>query len=248
MEDALYSRTSPLLGEEAVLRLRSATVAVFGLGGVGSYIAEALARGGVGHLILLDGDSVSDSNRNRQLFATSSTVGMRKTEAAAARLRDINPKIGLTLYDMFYCADTADRVDLHGVTYAADAIDSVRSKLELILRCRAAGVPLICSMGTGNKLDPTRFRISDIYKTSVCPLAREMRRLCRKEGVESLKVLWSDEEPILPPPGAVPAGEEDYTPGITKKAPPGSVSFVPSVAGLIIAGEIIRHIASGPQG
>lgn len=237
MSDAFYSRTAMLLGEDGVEKLKNSTVAVFGLGGVGSYIVEALVRAGVGRLILVDGDSVAESNLNRQIIATRDTIGMRKTDAAAARARSINPDIKLELYDMFYSADTADQVDLSGVNYVCDAIDSVKSKMELILRCRDANIPLICCMGTGNKLDPTRLEIADIYKTDVCPLAREMRRLCRKAGVEHLKVLYSKEEPVTPklPPVTDSAG-------IVKRSPPGSISFVPSAAGLIIAGEVVKSL------
>lgn len=237
MSDAFYSRTAMLLGDDGIERLKNATVAVFGLGGVGGYIVEALVRAGVGRLILVDGDSVAESNLNRQIIATVDTVGMRKTDAAAARARSINPDVRLELYDLFYSAETADQVELAGADYAADAIDSVKSKLELILRCRELGVPLISCLGTGNKLDPTRLEIADIHDTSVCPLAREIRRLCRKEGVESLKVLYSREEPITP---VMPAVTDSA--GIVKRCPPGSVSFVPSVAGLIIAGEIVREL------
>jgi len=239
LTDPFYSRTEMVLGTDGTLKLCRATVAVFGLGGVGSYIAEALVRAGVGHLILLDGDSVSESNRNRQLIATKSTVGMRKTEAMAARARDINPNVKLTLYDMFYSPDTADEVDLSGVDFVADAIDSVKSKMELVRRCRDMGIPLITCLGTGNKLDPSRLKISDIYDTSVCPLAREIRRLCRKSGIDGLTVLWSDEEPITP---KMPPAEENGE--IVKRCPPGSVSFVPSVAGLMMAGHIVRHISA----
>ncbi|MBE6707979.1 MAG: tRNA threonylcarbamoyladenosine dehydratase [Ruminococcaceae bacterium] len=237
MAEEFYSRTAMLLGEDGVERLKNSTVAVFGLGGVGSYILEALVRAGVGHLILVDGDSVAESNLNRQLIATTDTVGMRKVDAAAARARSINPSIELELYDMFYTAENADSIDLTGTDYVCDAIDSVRSKMELVARCRDADIPLICCLGTGNKLDPTRLEISDIYKTDVCPLAREIRRLCRKEGVKSLKVLYSKEEPVIP---KLPPVAEDS--GIVRRTTPGSVSFVPSAAGLIIAGEVIRHI------
>ncbi len=234
----LYSRTAMLLGEDGLGRLKSATVAVFGLGGVGSYILEALVRAGVGRLILVDGDVVAESNLNRQIIATRDTVGMRKVDAAAARARAVNPAVQLSLHDLYYSADTADSVPLDGVDYVCDAIDSVKSKMELILRCRDASVPIISSMGTGNKLDPTKFRITDIYKTDVCPLAREMRRLCRKAGISELKVLFSPEEPVLPK-----AQSKDDSSEIVKRYSPGSISFVPSAAGLIIAGQVIRDIA-----
>lgn len=226
-----------LLGEEGVEKLKNSTVAVFGLGGVGSYIVEALVRAGVGKLILIDGDSVADSNRNRQIIATVDTVGMRKTDAAAARAKSINPAVEPELHDMFYSAETADAIDLSRADYVCDAIDSVKSKMEIITRCKALGVPVLSCLGTGNKLDPTRLEISDIYKTDVCPLAREIRRLCRKAGVEKLKVLYSKEEPVTPKLPPVADGAE-----IVKRTPPGSVSFVPSVAGLIIAGEVIKEL------
>lgn len=226
-----------LIGEDGIEKLKRSCVAVFGLGGVGSYIVEALVRAGVGRLILVDGDCVAESNLNRQIIAIRDTVGMRKTDAAAMRARSINPDVQLELYDLFYCADTADAVDLAGADYVCDAIDSVKSKMELILRCRDSGIPLICSMGTGNKLDPTRLEIADIYKTEVCPLAREIRRLCRKAGVEKLKVLYSKEEPVTPHLPPVTDGS-----GIVKRSPPGSISFVPSAAGLIIAGEVIKNL------
>lgn len=228
-----------ILGEDGVEKLKNSAVAVFGLGGVGSYVVEALTRAGVGRLILVDGDSVSESNLNRQIIATRDTVGMRKTDATAMRVKSINPDVEIELYDLFYSADTADSVDLSGADYVCDAIDSVKSKMELITRCRDSRTPIISCLGTGNKLDPTRLEIADIYKTDVCPLAREIRRLCRKAGVEKLKVLFSKEEPIAPRVEAVSDGAE-----IVKRTPPGSVSFVPSVAGLIIAGEIIKDIVN----
>ena len=234
MTDAFYSRTAMLLGEDGVEKLKNSTVAVFGLGGVGSYIVEALVRAGVGRLILIDGDTVAESNLNRQIIATRDTIGMRKVDATADRARSINPEVELVLYDLFYSAETADSVDLSGVDYVCDAIDSVKSKMELVQRCDSLGIPLICSMGTGNKLDPTRLEITDIYKTDVCPLAREIRRLCRKAGVKRLKVLYSKEEPVVPKLPAVTDGAE-----IVKRVSPGSVSFVPSVAGLIISGEVV---------
>lgn len=248
MED-IYTRTRMLVGDEGVARLAAASVAVFGLGGVGSYALEALARAGIGRLILVDGDVVARSNVNRQLIAMESTVGMRKTDAAAARVRDINPAAAVETYDLFYSAETAEQIPLADVDFAVDAIDTVKSKLEIIKRCDALGVGLISCMGTGNKLDPTRLEICDIYETSVCPLAREMRRLCRREGIAALKVLYSTEEPRRPIfPGRCSesdkwdGGEGGAVPQIAKRCPPGSISFVPSAAGLIIAGEIIRTI------
>ncbi len=229
MED-FTSRTRLLLGD-GVDALARSSVAVFGIGGVGSYVLEALVRAGVGRIIIVDADTVSVSNINRQLIATADTVGQKKTDAAAARARSINPNVDIVAYDIFYTPENADTVDLTGVSYVADAIDSITSKLELIRRAKAAGIPIISCMGTGNKLDPSRLEIADLYDTSVCPLAREMRRLCRRDGIDSLRVVYSREEPI----------SVKSEPGV--RTPPGSVSFVPSVAGLMMAGEIIRTLA-----
>lgn len=243
MED-IYTRTRMLIGDDGVEKLRASSVAVFGLGGVGSYTLEALARAGIGRLILVDGDRVAPSNINRQLIATSSNIGARKVDAAAARVREINPSAITETYDMFYSAETAHAVPLAGLGFAVDAIDTVKSKMELIKRCAAENVPIVSCMGTGNKLDPTRLALADIYETSVCPLAREMRRLCRREGVRELRVLYSTEEPIRPrvPDDAIAPTDGDV-PQIAKRCSPGSISFVPSVAGLIIAGHVIRSIA-----
>lgn len=231
-----YSRTALLLGEEGVERLRNASVAVFGIGGVGSFAAEALARGGVGSLTLIDPDAVSISNINRQLIALHSTVGKNKAEVMKARIADIDPETQVTALPFFYDASTADAVDLSGFDYVVDAIDTVSSKLLLIERAAAAGVPVISSMGAGNKLDPAAFEVADIYSTSVCPLARVMRRELKKRGIESLPVVYSREEAIKP----IASGEETV-PG--KRTTPGSISFVPSAAGLILAGEVIRTLA-----
>ncbi len=232
--DERFSRTELLFGGEAMERLSRARVAVFGVGGVGGYTVEALARAGVGAIDLIDGDRVSESNINRQVVALSSTVGMLKTEAARLRIGEINPACRVTVHNMFFTPDTADAIDFSAYRYVVDAIDMVTGKIEIIMRAKAAGVPVISSMGTGNKLDPTRFEVADIYSTSVCPLARVMRREMKKRGVKSLKVVYSREEPVTPErPEFLPSG----------KPVPGSVSFVPSVAGLIIAGEVIKGIA-----
>ena len=239
MNNELFSRARMVLGDAAMEKLASSTVAVFGIGGVGSYIAEALARGGVGHLILCDNDVVSVSNINRQLIALHSTVGRPKVEVMAERIRDINPDAKVEIHQTFYDAQTAGEFDMTGWDYIADAIDSVTSKLLLIENAKKADIPIICSMGTGNKVDPSRLQISDISKTSVCPLARVMRRELKKREIYKLKVLFSTEEPI--PPKYPP--EDNASPG--RRGTPGSLSFVPSAAGLMIAGEIIRELTKG---
>lgn len=216
-------------------RLKAARVALFGVGGVGSYAAEALARSGIGALLLVDADEVSLSNINRQLVALHSTVGMKKTQVMLDRILDINPEICVEQAQLFYTAENADEIDIAQFDYIIDAIDTVSSKLTLIERAYRANIPIISSMGAGNKLDPTKFQVSDIYKTSVCPLARVMRHELKKRGIERLKVVYSTEEPIKPSETETDKGRHI----------PGSVSFVPSVAGLIIAGEVIKHIALG---
>lgn len=239
MNNELFSRARMVLGDAAMEKLASSTVAVFGIGGVGSYIAEALARGGVGHLILCDNDVVSVSNINRQLIALHSTVGRPKVEVMAERIRDINPDAKVEIHQTFYDASTAGEFDMTNWDYIADAIDSVTSKLLLIETAQKNGVPIICSMGTGNKVDPSLLQITDISKTSVCPLARVMRRELKKREIYKLKVLFSTEEPI--PPKYAP--EDNASPG--RRGTPGSLSFVPSAAGLMIAGEIIRELTKG---
>ena len=229
-----------LLGEEALARLQKARVAVFGIGGVGGYTVEALARSGIGHLDLIDSDTVGLSNINRQLLATHSTVGMPKVEAAKQRILDINPQAEVTTWPIFYLPDTADRFDFTRYDYIVDAIDTVTGKLALVVAAKAAGTPIISSMGTGNKLDPTRFQIADISKTSVCPLARVMRKECAKRGIKHLKVLFSTEDPIPSDPDTLT--DEELPEG--RRSLPGSVAFVPSVAGLIIAGEVIKDLTS----
>ncbi|MBQ8791901.1 MAG: tRNA threonylcarbamoyladenosine dehydratase [Ruminiclostridium sp.] len=227
----LYKRTSMLIGEEKVNILKKKTVAVFGVGGVGGYVAEALARVGIGHIVLIDKDEVSDSNRNRQIIALTSTIGRPKVEVMKERILDINPGARVTAKQCFFLPETADEFDFSDYDYVVDAVDTVTAKLLIIERCKQACVPVISSMGTGNKLDATAFRVADIYKTSVCPLARVMRRELKKRGIDSLKVVYSEEEPI--------ATNQESEHG---KPVPGSVSFVPSVAGLIIAGEVIKDI------
>ena len=231
-----FSRTQILLGEEAVQKLQKARVAVFGIGGVGGYTVEALARCGIGNLDLIDSDTVSISNLNRQILATHSTVGMRKVDAAKARILDINPECTVRTYPIFYLPDTAEQFDFTQYDYIVDAIDTVTGKLQLIERAVAAGTPIICSMGTGNKLDPSAFTVSDISKTSMCPLARIMRKELKKRGISHLKVVYSQEEALTPDVDP----EELARTG--KRQIPGSVAFVPGAAGLILAGEVVKDL------
>ena len=231
-----FSRTGLLLGGEAVERLRRARVAVFGLGGVGGYTVEALARAGVGQLDLIDRDTISLSNLNRQILATHRTLGMEKTEAARQRVLEINPEAVVRVYPVFYTPDTAADFDFTQYDYIVDAIDTVTAKLAMVEQAQAAGTPIICCMGTGNKLDPTRFQVADLAKTSVCPLARVMRRELGKRGIRHVKVVYSQEEALTPP------GWEEEAAALGKRQIPGSVSFVPGAAGLILAGEVIKDL------
>ena len=223
-------RSGRLIGEAALEKLAGARVAVFGIGGVGSYTAEALARGGIGALDIIDDDTVAESNLNRQLFATHSTLGMDKVTAAEMRLKDIAPHLKLTCHKLFFTTET--EFDLSVYDYVVDAIDSVAGKIELAVRAQAAGVPIISAMGAGNKLDATAFEVTDLAKTSVCPLAKVMRYELRKRGVEHMKVVYSKEVPLKP----------TQKEGDTRRATPGSMSYVPGVVGLIIAGEVIKDI------
>ena len=229
--EAWSERTALLIEKKGIERLSATRVAVFGVGGVGGYVVEALVRAGVGALDLFDPDTVSLTNLNRQIIALRSTVGHYKTDVAAARARDINPDVKIETRHMFYLPENADEVDLSVYDYIVDAVDTVAAKMELIRRSKAAGLPILSCMGTGNKLDPTRFRVSDIEKTSVCPLARTVRGLCRKEGIKKVKVLWSSESPIKV---TVPAEHGRHAPG--------SISFVPAAAGLVIAAEVIKDL------
>ena len=228
-----FLRTAMLLGDDGIKKLNQSTVAVFGLGGVGGYTVEALARAGVGHLVLTDSDTISVSNINRQLIALHSTVGMKKTEAFKERIKDINPDCKVTVHDCFYLPETAEEFDFSLYDYVVDAVDTVTAKLDIIMKSKDAGVQIISSMGAGNKLDPSLLSISDIYKTSVCPLAKVMRYELKKRGVKELKVVYSTETPIKPL-------FEVKTEG--KRQTPGSVSFVPSVAGLLISSEVIKDL------
>ncbi len=228
-----FIRSAMLLGDEAMARLQAARVAVFGLGGVGGHAAEALARSGVGALDLIDNDVVAPSNLNRQIVALRSTLGLYKADVAAARIADINPDCRVTAHRVFFTPETADRFDFAAYDYVVDAIDTVTGIVQLIVSAKAAGTPIICAMGAGNKLDPTRFEVADIHQTTVCPLARVIRRECRMRGITGVKVVYSREEPV-----AVPRPEDG------KKPIPGSTAFVPAVAGLILAGEVIKDIAN----
>lgn len=235
-----YSRTRFLLGSAAMEKLKNAHVAVFGLGGVGGYAVEALARSGVGQLTLVDHDTVSLTNLNRQLLATHQTLGLPKVEAAAQRVRSIDPTIQVYARQEFFLPDKADAFDFTQYDYVIDAIDTVSGKLALIEACKAAGTPILCALGAGNKLDPTAFRVADISQTRVCPLARILRKECRKRGIGKLKVVYSEEDPITPDlPADDPAWQEKPE---GRNALPGSVAFVPSVMGLILAGEVIRDL------
>ncbi len=232
-----FSRTQLIFGEAGMKKLAAARVAVFGIGGVGGHLAEALARSGIGAIDLIDNDTVCESNINRQIIALHSTLGMHKTDAAEKRIHDINPDCKVTLYTTFFLPETRSQFTQY--SYIADAIDTVSGKLALAECAQESGVPIISAMGAGNKLDPTMFEVADIYETSVCPLARVMRTECKKRGIKHLKVVYSKEKPAKL--------EETPTAGDGKKIPPGSVAFVPSVAGLIMAGEIIKDIIYGKE-
>ncbi len=231
MEETMDTRTRMMLGNDGVDRLHHGTVAVFGVGGVGSFAVEALARAGVGKLLLCDSETVAPSNINRQLVAYQNTVGRLKVEVARERIASINPDCVVETFPFFFGEEALEQFPFACCDYVIDAIDSVPSKLLLIETCTRQNIPMISCMGAGNKLDPTRFRVGDIYQTSVCPLAKAIRTQCRKRGIRKLKVVWSEELPVHPP----------RVEG--KPNPPGSVSFVPSVAGLILAGEVIKEIS-----
>lgn len=231
-----FSRTQLLIGSDAVSKLKNSRVAVFGIGGVGSYTVEALARSGIGTLDLIDNDTVSLTNINRQLIALHSTVGTYKVDVAKERLLDINPDIKINTYKTFYTPETSADFDFSQYNYIVDAIDTVSGKIELVMQANKAGVPIISSMGAGNKLNAAAFEVSDIYKTSVCPLAKVMRRELKKRGIKKLKVVYSKEEP------RTPVEESDEDAGKRRQVP-ASIAFVPSVVGLIIAGEVIKDLA-----
>ncbi len=241
-----FSRTQLVFGKEAMDRLKGSRVAVFGVGGVGGYAVEALARSGVGAIDIIDDDKVCLTNINRQIIATTKTVGKYKVDVAKERIEEINPDCKVTAFKTFYMPETADRFDFTQYDYVVDAIDTVTGKIALIENAKKAGTPIISSMGAGNKVDPTAFEVADIYKTSVCPLARVMRYELKRRGIKKLKVVYSKEKPIPPIDDEDPNGENgclskaDKVPG--KRQVPGSTAFVPSVAGLIIAGEVIKDI------
>ena len=220
-------RTSMLIGEEALEALKSSRIAVFGLGGVGGHALEALVRAGVGAVDIFDSDTVSESNINRQIYALNSTVGMYKVDVAEKRIKDINPASKVNTYKMFFLPENSGTIDFKAFDYVIDAIDTVAGKLEIIEKAHEAGIPVISAMGAGNKLDPSAFEVADIYDTSVCPLAKVIRQEIRKRGIDSLKVVYSKEPPVMPP-------ERGRTPG--------SVSFVPPVVGMILAGEVIKDL------
>ena len=244
-----FSRTQLLLGKDNMDRLAEAKVAIFGIGGVGGYVAEALARSGVGSFVLVDDDKVCLTNLNRQIIATRKTVGKYKAEVMRDRILEINPDAEVEVRKCFYLPENADEFDFNEYSYVVDAVDTVTAKLEMIMRAKECGVPVISSMGAGNKLDPTKFQVADIYKTSMCPLAKVMRRELKKRGVKKLKVVYSTEKPTRPlddmsvscrtncicPPGAAHKCTE-------RRDIPGSVAFVPSVVGLIIAGEVVKDL------
>ena len=236
-----FSRTALLYGEEAVKALAGARVAVFGLGGVGGYIVEALARSGIGALKLVDHDKVTLSNLNRQIIATERTIGRYKVDAARDRVLEINPGCAVTTHRLFFLPETAEQFDFSVCDYVADAVDNITAKLTLIECARHAGVPVISAMGTGNKLDPSMLKVADIYDTAVCPLARVMRKECRRRGIESLKVVYSAEEPMET---RNPEGETVYADqgGVWKRVTPASNAMVPATAGLLMASEIINDL------
>ena len=231
-----FIRTEMLIGEEGLKKLLSSHVCVFGVGGVGGYVVEALARSGVGKLDLVDADTVCESNINRQIIATHKTLGMYKVDAEKERILEINPGCEVGVYKMFYLPENAADIDLSVYDYVIDAVDTVTAKIEIIKRAKEAGTPVISSMGAANKLDPTAFEVADIYKTQVCPLAKVMRRELKKRGIESLKVVYSREEAIKPL-----KLEEEQT---GRRVTPASIAFVPSVAGLIVAGEVIKDLVN----
>lgn len=245
-----FSRTELLIGKEALERLSKAHVAVFGIGGVGGYVVEALVRSGIGAYDLIDDDKVCLTNLNRQIIATRDTIGRHKVEVMRERILSINPDAEVTTHRCFYLPENARDFDFSSYDYVVDAVDTVTAKLEIVMRAKESNIPVISCMGVGNKLNPTQLEIADIYKTSVCPLAKVMRRELRKRGVDKLKVLYSKEEPITPLDDSEDTCREHCVcpPGTTRKctqrrAIPGSISFVPSAAGLIIASEVVKDLA-----
>ena len=243
--DGQRERFEMLVGAQGLARLKDASVAIFGLGGVGGYVLEALARSGIGELHLIDNDRIAASNLNRQILALHSTVGKTKVEAAAARVREIDPEICVHTYQTFYLPEVRKQFDFASFDYVVDCIDTVTAKLDLVMQCRAAGTPILCALGTGNKLDPAKLTVADIYETSVCPLARIMRKELRRRGVEHLKVVYSQEEPLTPrfspkQEAAPTEGPEAF--GSQRRSIPGSSAFVPAAAGLMLASVVVRDL------
>ena len=236
--DKKFDRTKRLLGAESMKKLDCAHVAVFGIGGVGGHAADALARSGIGEITIVDSDEVAESNINRQLIATTKTVGCKKVDVMKEHLTEINPEVDVHSYDCFFLPETKEQFDFSSYDYVIDAVDTVTAKLALVEACKEADVPIISSMGAGNKLDPTAFEVTDIYKTSVCPLAKVMRKELKSRGIKHLKVVYSKEIPIEP------IEEDDFESDEkrSRRATPGSVAFVPSVAGLILAGEVVKDL------
>jgi len=235
-----FSRTALLLGDENLGRLKNARVAIFGIGGVGGYVAEALARSGIGSFVLVDDDRVCISNINRQIIALESTIGRDKVEVMKDRIHDINPFAEVEARKCFFLPENAGEFDFSSWSYVVDAVDTVTAKLSIIEEAKKAGIPVISSMGTGNKLDPAKLELADIYETSICPLARVMRHECRKRGIESLKVVYSREEPLKPAPSLLPEAGRDHDK--KRRSIPGSTAFVPPAAGLMIAGCVVKDI------
>ena len=243
-----FSRTELIIGKEGIEKLNNAKVAIFGIGGVGSYVVEGLVRAGVQNFILVDDDKVCLTNLNRQIIATRSTIGKQKVEVAKERILDINPKANVEIYQEFFMPNSQEILD-NSVDYIVDSVDTVTAKIELVMRANRLNIPIISSMGTGNKLDPTRFEVTDIYKTSVCPLAKVMRKELKQRGIKKLKVVYSKEDPIKPEETEEISCKNNCVcpPGTKRKCTaknqvPGSISFVPSVAVLIIAGEVIKDL------
>ena len=235
-----FSRTELLLGKEAMEGLENKRVAIFGIGGVGGYVCEALVRSGVGHFDLVDNDTVSLTNINRQIIATHSTVGRQKVEVMKERMLDINPNADISIHQCFFLPENANEFPFETYDYVVDAVDTVTAKIEIIMRCKELGVPVISAMGAGNKLDPSRFRVADIYKTTMCPLAKVMRKEMKKRGIRDLKVVFSDEMPVSP---IETQDMEPLNPG--KRATPGSIAFAPSAAGLVLASEVLKDLTNG---
>lgn len=236
-----FTRTELLLGSDSMEKLKNARVAVFGVGGVGGYVVEALARSGVGHIDIIDNDTVSITNINRQIIATLSSVGKYKVDVMKERIMDINPEAEINAFRCFYLPETKDQFDFSRYDYVVDAVDTVTAKIQLIMQAKESGTKIICSMGAGNKLNPAMFEVADISETSVCPLARVMREACKKRGIKKVKVVYSKEKPIKPKSQNQPAPAAQNSPA-GRRDTPGSMAFVPSAAGLIIASEVVKDI------